>query len=193
MLLDYGRIAGRAAIIRQRCGFFDKDPPYSTTIVTRKCFSDLHVTGAALPRSVLEMVQVGASGKVLYYNRKASESDRRVGIAHGLHHLLSDLRENPDFGLRECNVAARRLEQVGRLPPDGAEIACDIFAGELLVPFDVLDRYAPASLFPRGEADQHAFADETDRIASRFNVPAWFMGWRLRDLCHLRRSNLNIR
>ncbi len=195
-LVDFGVIAGRAAIVRHKAGILGKDPPYHTHEIVEAAFPKVAVVGTdQLPRSVIEMVQASPRRRVVYYNRKVSTATQRVGIMHGCHHLLSDLKRVTDQQSRECNVDIRGLERAGKFEgsADAVEIACDVFAGEVLMPFDVLDQYAPDELFPKGRAKEQAFSDECDRIASRFQVPVGFARWRLWDLMHLRRTNLFVK
>ncbi len=191
-LLDLSAVASRAYLVRHRCGFVGAAPDYSTVTVHRVCFPDVRVTGARLPRGVIAMCEAGIGRRTIYYNRAEPQSAQRVGIAHEFHHLLTDLKHPAEHDMRECNLGARALEAAGYLPNSPTEIACDLFAGELLVPFDVLDGYAPDVLFPDELPLQQAFEDEVDRLASRFNVPVPFMIWRLRDLQHLRLTSANL-
>jgi len=192
-LLDNAAVTARAYIVRHRCGFIGAEPDYSTNTVQRICFPDVRITGARLPKGVIAMCEAGIGRRTIFYNRDEPQSSQRVGIAHEFHHLLTDLKHPHLHEQRECNNAARALEAAGYLATSIVEIACDLFAGELLVPFDVLDRYAPDDLFPEELPLQQAFEDEVDRLASKFNVPAPFMLWRLRDLQHIRLTAANIR
>lgn len=191
-LINPTTVMGRAALIRQRCGYLEAEPPYSTAHIIGTCFPDVSVSGSdTLPKHVTEMAQVDQIGqRLLWYNRRKHHSSQRVGIAHGLHHFLTDLREVR--GTRNCDLGERQLERSGHLQVDPVEVACDLFAGELLVPFDVLDRYAPATLFPHAAVAKSGWDDVCDRLASMFNVPAGFMRWRLFDLMHLRRTHFFV-
>jgi hypothetical protein len=191
MMVDVAGVLGRARFCREKAGFAGKGPPYSTRKVIETCFKGLGVTGADLPTGLIEMVERHRSGKrVLFYKRGIPPALQRVGIAHGLHHFLSDLKHAP--GLSECNTRLRWLEKSAQLSQDPIEVACDLFAGELLVPFDVLDDLAPRSLFPKDRVKDHIFRDEVDHLSSKFNVPVGFMRWRLFDLLHLRRTHFFI-
>lgn len=191
-LLDFSAVAARAYLIRHKCGFIGKEPHYSTNDVHRVCFPDVHITGAPLPRGVVAICEAGIGRRTIFYNRSLPPDDQRVGIAHEFHHLLTDLKSPHLHEQRECNLGMRALEVAGYMPTSPVEIACDLFAGEILVPFDVLDRYAPDDLFPEELPLQQAFEDEVDRLASRFKVPTAFMAWRLRDLQKLRATAANI-
>ena len=191
MMIDVAAVLGRARFFREKAGFVGKAPPYSTRRVIETCFKGVGVTGADLPTGLIEMVERHKSGKrVLFYKRGISQQLQRVGIAHGLHHFLSDLKTSP--GSSECNTNLRWLEKTASLVQDPIEVACDLFAGELLVPFDVLDSMAPAVLFPRDRVKEHAFRDEVDHLSSRFNVPVGFMRWRLFDLLYLRKTHFSL-
>ena len=88
------------------------------------------------------------------------------------------------------DVGLRGLEAAGAVPPSAIEAACDLFAGELLVPFAVLDRYAPMVLFPDSS---ERWKDQVNALASLFNVSDEFMLWRLEDLALLRQSHFYVR
>lgn len=191
MLLDYGRIVGRAAYIRHKCNLFGAKPAYSIRRIIETAFPKIHVTGASLPDGVVEIVEKKGNRQTIFYNRKYNHAMQRVGIAHALYHLIADLKKSD--GIAECNIALRALEQAGKVTTDPVEISCDLFAGELLVPFDVLDKYAPDDLTPRTPAAKAALDDELDHLSSRFNVPREFMEWRLHDLVHLRATHLALK
>lgn len=189
-LLDFGLIEGRAQWVRKECGLLEADPPYSTTIITERFWPHVPITGANLPNGVTEMVVRDGRRTQLYYSRKVGAPSQRLGILHGCYHLLSDLAETE--GIRECNLSDRKFRQRAALESP-IEIACDLFAGAVLVPFDTLDAAAPDDLFPSDSVARRAFDDECDRLASRFGVPAGFIRWRLVDLAKLRQSHFFIR
>lgn len=189
-LIDVGAIVGRAAWVRARAGLANADPPYSTHTLIEAAFPDVVVSGADLPHGVYELAERAPGRRSLWYARGVSQAAQRVGLAHGLHHLMTDLRE--EAGLRECNTMQRQLEVRRVLPANPIEVACDLFAGELLVPFAILDRMAPRDLFPHTPAAQQGWQDEVDRLASLFHVPAGFMRWRLYDLAHLRKTHFYV-
>jgi len=190
-LLDFRVIQRRATLLRQRAGLADAGPPYHTHDLFA-AVPDLSVAGADLPRGVLEMAERTPDGRrILWYARGAPPPLQRVALAHGLYHFMTDLA-GPERAVRECNAAMRELEEAGKLSANPIERACDLFAGELLVPFAVLDQVAPMTLFPEEPAAQARWADQVDELASLFNVPPSFMRWRLWDLSLLRRSNFYV-
>lgn len=190
-LLDLAAITGRAAWVRARAGVAGTDPPYHTHDLIAAAFPAVSVAGADLPAGVLEMAEVGAGGRrVLWYARAASHDMQRVALAHGLHHFMSDLRRRR--GMRECNIGLRGLEHAGAVAPSPVERACDLFAGELLVPFAVLDRYVTPVVLSSAPAERDARRDRVDALASLFNVPRPFMEWRLHDLALLRRTHFYV-
>jgi hypothetical protein len=197
VLIDIGKVHGRATWVRTRAGYLDEGPPYSTHRLVEAAFPTppgVDISGAELPSGITEMVERGAgSRRVIWYNRRVGHPAQRVGIAHGLHHLLSDLRVSE--GMLECNLALRDLEvqRPDLVTKDPSEIACDLFAGEVLVPFVVLDRMAPSLLFPSDSHERASFNDQVDALAATFNVPAGFLRWRLWDLLHLRRTHFFLK
>jgi Zn-dependent peptidase ImmA (M78 family) len=191
MLLDYLTIMGRAAWVRHRAGLVGTKPPYSTREIMERVFPEIAVTGTKLPQHITEMAVADKGRRALYYNRhvKIAHGQQRVGLMHGLYHHLSDMKTGN--GLRECNLVRRKLSRVEAT--DNIELACDLFAAEVLIPFDVLDALAPANLYPRDETARAAVADEIDHLASKFNVPRGFMRWRVYDLHWFRRLHYNAR
>jgi Zn-dependent peptidase ImmA (M78 family) len=193
MLINLGAVLGRAAYVRERAGLNELDPPYSTRHICETLFPSIGVQGDDdLPAGVTEMAlaEQARAGvrRVILYSRNVDHSMQRVSIMHGLHHHLVDLKFS--YGIRECNLAARRLEVDSRaITPE--ELEADHFAGEVLAPFHQLDRYAPADPFTKDPARRRVVADEIDHLASRYNVPRWFMLWRLYDLTKLRASNFH--
>jgi hypothetical protein len=190
VLLDFGLVLARAAWVRNRAGLTDKNPPYSTNAITDAVWPELPITGDRLPDGVTEMVVKDDKGRAqLYYSQKVGHPSQRLGIIHGVYHLMSDLRDG--HGIRECDLTDRRFRQL-TAQPNPIELACDLFAGEVLVPFSVLDRLAPEELFPRDEYARRAFNDECDRLASQFAVPVGFIRWRLYDLIHIRKTHFCV-
>lgn len=196
MLLDVGEIEGRAAHIRAKLGMTTlPERGFSTQPITDRFFKHVIITGdAKLPNGITEMVMRdtrpdGSARFALFYSRKVGAPSQRLGILHGCYHTLTDLAEVN--GQRECNLEDRKFRQQRPHEESPTEIACDLFAGALLVPFHLLDQLAPDELFPgdRGSPERHAFDDDVDRLASRFQVPAGFMRWRLFDLAKLRQTH----
>lgn len=189
-LLDIGEVEGRAAYIRKKLGLDGKEPPYSTNEITAVGFSKVAITGdKGLPGGITEMVVRDRGRYALFYSRKVGHPSQRLGILHGCYHTISDLAIVD--GQRECNLTDRRFRQYHPDMDNPFERACDLFAGALLVPFHILDRFAPEKLFPgaKGTPERHAFEDEADKLASKFGVPVGFMNWRLYDLAQLRRTH----
>ena len=189
MLLDYGRIIGRAAWARSAAGFIGQPPPYSTRHLFESVFKTISVAGANLPDGITEMAVADEQGRrALFYNRNVSHPSARVGLVHGLYHHLSDIKEG--VGLRECNLSNRKFD-IFVASRDPIELACDLFAAEVLIPFDVLDELAPARLYSDDPHEKEAIQDEVDHLSSRFNVPMKFMRWRLYDLRRIRQTHYN--
>lgn len=190
MFLDYATIIGRAAWCRDRAGFMDETPPYSTRQLLERVFPKIAVAGADLPRGVTEMAVAEEGRRALFYSRKVPHTSQRVGLMHGLYHHLSDIKS--EIGLRECNLVMAKYEQATHRT-DPVEASCDLFAAEILIPLDVLDSYVHWNVYAkRSDTDERAISDEIDTLSSRFNVPRGFMRWRLHDLHYLRRSHFRI-
>jgi len=179
-LLDVARVMSVAADLRTQAGL--TTPPYSAKQLIETCFPDILVTGAPLPKGIHEMVTVDEGGRrTIFYNRRISTAAHRVGIVHGLGHLIFDL-SHPD---RHCSMDFRRDRHLS-----ADEVRADLFAGEILVPFIDLDRaLGDLALFPSDPAEKRHFHDMLDHAASTFKVPPQFIRHRARDLQHLRRSS----
>jgi hypothetical protein len=190
MLIDYATVIGRAAWVRHQAGYIGEKPPYSSRHLIETVFPKIAVTGADLPKGVTEMAITKGRQRALYYNRKVPHSAQRVGLIHGIYHHLSDIKAEP--GLRECNLQLRELAHHVERLRDPVELACDLFAAEVLVPLDVLHPLAPENIYPRDPIARQAVEDETDHLSSMFNVPRGFMKWRLYDLHALRRSHFML-
>lgn len=179
-LIDLAEILAVARDARAASG--QTGPPYSTDTLIQALAPDVLVTGAELPTRILEQVLIADGKRTIFYNRKVNSPAQRVGIAHGLAHVVFDLFT----GARPCGVNY----QSAQMPLAPEERRADLFAGELLVPLVDLDRMLDGQpIFPRDPADRHAFDDLIDNFASRFKVPAGFLRWRAWDLMHLRRTN----
>lgn len=191
MLVDYARIIGLAAWVRQRGGLIGAPPPYSTRKILETVFPKIAVAGdASMPRGITEMAIHDKGRRALFYSKKVSHPVQRVGLMHGLYHHLSDMKTGTGL-IRECNLVVRALGQYDVSSLDPLELSCDLFAAEVLIPFDVLDGMAPDIPFSRDPKVRAALDDETDHLSSRFNVPKGFMRWRLYDLIHFRRTHFN--
>lgn len=191
MLVDYARIIGLAAWVRQRAALVGAPPPYSTRHIIETVFPKIAVAGdASMPKGVTEMAIADNGRRALYYSKKVSHPVQRVGLMHGLYHHLSDMKTGTGL-IRECNLVVRAMGQYEPRSKDPLELSCDLFAAEVLIPFDVLDDLAPEIPFSRDPKVRAALDDETDHLSSKFNVPKGFMRWRLYDLIHFRRTHFN--
>lgn len=188
-------IVGRAAYLRAQVGYDRKDPPYSTTTLLDECFPDVVVTGADLDRGVTALSENRDGKRTIYYARNQpkrkiyiSHAQQRTGIAHEIYHFLTDLKIGS--GLRESSKIVREIGG-WTAARDPIELACDLFAGEILVPFHLLHEYVPVNPFPKDPHEMDAMKNTIDRIASRFSVPVGFLRWRLYDLMKIRQSHYN--
>jgi len=180
-LLDFVEIAVRAREVRQAAGY--TRGPVSARTLMEKCYPDVLVTGQNLPANLMELVEVGRHGRAIYYNRRHNTAAHRVGIIHGLAHLLYDLPASLSCPLEFQSGAT----------VDVRERRADLFAGEVLMPLVELDAKFKGLLFPRDPVDKQAFDDDVDHAASTFKVPPGFVRFRLFDLAKLRSSNFYVR
>jgi hypothetical protein len=187
-LRDMAVVEGRAYWMRKQCGLLQAEPPFSTNAITDRVFPRVAITGdRTMPDGITEMVLNDRGRFALFYSKKVGAPSQRLGILHGCYHTLTDLAL--EEGQRECNLTDRKFRRYNPQLENAIEVNCDMFAGALLAPFDVLDDFAPRRLFPQDPDERHAFDDEVDRLASKFAVPAGFMNWRLFDLAQLRKTH----
>jgi len=185
-LVSFGRVVAAAHRLRERAEL--TKPPYSARTLIERCFPALVVTGESLPRGVFEATTIHDGKRIIVYNRRINTAAQRVAIAHGLAHLLFDLVDKR--GRLECHGVEAREAAGGN--HDAVERRADLFAGELLVPFDDLDAHFEGDLFPRSPAARRVFDDDVDHVASTFKVPPGFVRWRLFDLAWLRKTNFHL-
>lgn len=192
MIVDYARIIGLAAWVRQRAKLIGEKPPYSTRHILETVFPKIAVAGdATMPKGITEMAVADKGRRALFYSKKVTHSVQRVGLMHGLYHHLADMRTGVGL-IRECNLTSRTLGRYEPSTRDPLELSCDLFAAEVLIPFDVLDEMAPSIPFSSDPKIRAALDDETDHLSSRFNVPKGFMRWRLYDLIYFRKTHFNL-
>jgi hypothetical protein len=189
-LLDMAEIIRTARELRDRAAL--PGPPYSARDLMVTCFPDVLVTGAQLPTGLTELVEAGPRGKVIFYNRKSHPSTHRVGIIHGLGHLLFDL-VGDIVGTEAANKRCALSFGPHQASQPAAERRADLFAGEILVPLEDLDKMITIELFPTDKIERQHFDDTVDNLASKFNVPVGFLRFRLWDLLQFRRSNFFIK
>jgi Zn-dependent peptidase ImmA (M78 family) len=191
VLVDYARIIGLAAWVRQRAGLTGTPPPYSTRHILETVFPKIAVAGdASMPKGVTEMAIHDKGRRALFYSKKVSHPVQRIGLMHGLYHHMTDMKTGMGL-IRECNLVTRALGQYHAPSKDPLELSCDLFAAEILIPLDVLDGLAPDIPYSKNPKVLAALDDETDHLSSRFNVPKGFMRWRLYDLIHFRKTHFN--
>ena len=166
---DVDQIRSVATSLRRRSG--QREPHYSTQRLIDECFPGTRVTGRDLPRSVHEMVIVDRRAwrshrapHVIVYQRSLSGEQQRYAIAHGLGHIIFDGASRPVHGYDA-----------------DAELRCDRFADELLVPLDELRDYV--TIWPTFDLDRRDdYLDQCDLLAATFRVPAAVIDQRIREL-----------
>jgi hypothetical protein len=154
-----------AAELRQKASL--EQPPYSTSQIINSCFRTASVTGRRLPDGVDEVVARTDTGILIVYHRDLPIAEQRFAIAHALAHVIFD---GADGG---CGIG---------VPGDPErEARADRFALELLVPLEELAPYV--GRWPScDEAENEAYLDQVDMIASHFNVSASRIDERIREL-----------
>lgn len=148
-----------------------RTPHYSTQRLINACFPGTRVTGRDLPSNVHEMVLVDEGAfrshrapHTIVYQRALSSDEQRRAIAHALAHIIFD-------GGRPVPLEHRA----------DAELRCDRFADELLVPLDELRDWV--EIWPSFDFTQReAYLDQCDLLAATFRVPAKVIDQRIREL-----------
>ena len=188
-LLDEQEIKYRAFWVRKKMGYDKSEPAYSTKKLLDALYPHIPVAGTELPKGVSEMAVHQRGCRALYYARGLSAGVQRLGLMHGLYHHMSDLSGDAE-GIRECNLSERQF-MIRRRVMVPEELACDLFAGEVLLPFVVLDKLIDFDPFPRDAEAREAAKDKLDNLASLFKVPVGFLNWRVYDLLKARGSHFN--
>lgn len=174
-LLDYVEISAKARSLRASVGAPRGE--VSMHDVVTACFPDVRVTGEPLPSGSHEVTSVYPDGRrIIIYNRRMSAPYNRVGIAHGLAHLIWDMPEPGELLIERTPEGEMR------------ERRADFFAAEVLVPLLELDSIMPADLRPQSPGGRRALADHVDRVSSRLNVPRSLLRLRMRDLARVRKT-----
>jgi len=120
----------------------------------------------------------------MYVTDKANEDQKNIILAHLTWHWLKHaLKGNIDV-TRQCMVHAPRPED----PAAAAEREADVFASELLVPLEVLERFLDFAADPTTEEQRAFISKRTGELAKQFAVPYEVMKQRLTLFSARRRS-----
>ena len=120
----------------------------------------------------------------MYVSQKANEDQKNIILAHlGWHWIKHALKGQIDI-TRQCLVHVARPED----PLSGAERDADMFASELLVPLEVLEKFIDFASEQRDESERSYVSKRTQELAAMFAVPYEVMKARLTLFAARRRS-----
>lgn len=157
-------------------------PYFSTSQAIKTLFPELDVTGAEIGEfakiEVFDMPLPSGKRAIITYDAKSAHPTHRFSIGHELAHWLFDFRR----GTTKAEVSCGRR---GGKPL--AEKRADYFAAEFLAPLWILDQHVDFRLGDTGDPDDRAeLRNNTQRMASRFNVSLKCMQMRIQDLGYWR-------
>ena len=164
-------------------GMGSLEPPIKVTAILAKHWPKVHVGPADL--GDYHGALVTDNGRAaMYFTTKANEDQKNIILAHLTWHWLKHaLKGNIDV-TRQCMVHAPRPED----PTSAAEREADVFASELLVPLEVLERFLDFAVDPTNDQERAYISKRTGQLASQFAVPFDVMKQRLTLFAARRRS-----
>lgn len=159
------------------------DPPISVQQIIAATWPKVHVGDADLGDYHGALVTDGGRA-AMYVSQKASPEHKNIILAHLTWHWVKHaLRGQIDL-TRQCLVYVTRPDD----PQAAAERDADVFAAELLVPLEVLEKYIDFLPDAQTDRDRELLAKGTVDLARRFAVPVEVMKQRLMLFSARRRS-----
>jgi len=159
------------------------DPPIQVEEIIKVSWPKVHIGAADLGDYHGALVTEGGRA-AMYVSQKASTEHRNLILAHLTWHWVRHaLRGQIDI-TRQCLVHVTRPEE----PQAAPERDADVFAAELLVPLEVLEKYIDFLPEAQSENDKKIIAGRTVDLARRFAVPVEVMKARLTLFSARRRS-----
>lgn len=159
------------------------DPPIDVAALITSTWPKLHVGDADLGDYHGALVTEGGRA-AMYISNKANAEHRGIILSHLTWHWVKHaLRGQIDI-TRQCLVYVARPED----PLAAAERDADVFAAELLVPLEVLERYIDFAPDAQTDAERQFISKRTVDLARRFAVPVEVMKARLTLFAARRRS-----
>ena len=158
-------------------------PPIDVTAIINETWPKIFIGAADLGDYHGALVTEG--GRVaMYYSQKASPEHTNIILAHLTWHWVKHSLKGQIDITRQCLVYVARPED----PLAAAERDADVFAAELLVPLEVLEKYIDFSPDPQTEQERALVTTGTVELARRFAVPVEVMKARLTLFAARRRS-----
>ena len=159
------------------------EPPINVADVLQKNWPRIHVGDADLGDYHGALVTDGGRA-AMYVTKVANTDQRNIILAHLAWHWIKHALKGQIDITRQCLVYVPREEG----PLAGAERDADIFAGELLVPLDVLENFIDFAPAASSEAERKYIEQRTIDLARLFAVPADVMRSRIQLFGARRRS-----
>lgn len=159
------------------------EPPVRVHDLLAAAFPKLFVGEADLGDYHGALVTDAGRG-AMYFTRTADVDQKNIILAHLTWHWLKHALKGQIDLTRQCLVYVARPED----PLAAAERDADVFAAELLVPLEVLEKYLDFPAEVKTEAQKAYVSKRTPELAAQFAVPVEVMKARLTLFAARRRS-----
>lgn len=160
------------------------EPPIRVEEVLKKTWPKVHVGEADLGDYHGALVTDGGRA-AMYFTKIANTDQKNIILAHLTWHWIKQALKGQIDLTRQCLVHVPREENT---PMAQIEREADVFAGELLVPLEVLENYLDFPAEPTTEGEREYKEVRTVELARQFAVPADVMKARLKLFAARRRS-----
>ena len=159
------------------------DPPIRVSELLAKQWPKIHVGDADLGDYHGALVTDGGRA-AMYVSQKANEDQKNIILAHLTWHWIKHALKGQIDITRQCLVHVPRPED----PLSATERDADMFASELLVPLQALEKHIDFASEQKTDEDRAYVSRRTTELAALFAVPAEVMKARLTLFAARRRS-----
>ncbi len=159
------------------------DPPIRVSELIAKQWPKVFIGDADLGDYHGALVTDGGRA-AMYVSSKANDDQKNIILAHLSWHWIKQALKGQIDITRQCLVHVARPED----PLAGVERDADMFASELLVPLEVLEKYIDFASEQKSEAERSFVSRRTTELAHQFAVPYEVMKSRLTLFAARRRS-----
>lgn len=159
------------------------DPPINVEGLLKKGWPKLFVGEADLGDYHGALVTDGGRA-AMYYSKAANADQKNIILAHLTWHWIKQALKGQIDITRQCLVHVARPQD----PMSGVERDADVFASELLVPLEVLERFIDFTSELQTDAQRAYLQKRTVELARLFAVPFDVMKSRLTLFSARRRS-----
>ena len=165
-------------------GAVSLEPPIRVEDILMKTWPKMHVGEADLGDYHGALVTDGGRA-AMYVTKIANTDQKNIILAHLTWHWIKQALKGQIDLTRQCLVHVPREETT---PQAQVEREADVFAGELLVPLEVLENHIDFPADPKTEGERSYMEQRTIELARQFAVPADVMKARLKLFAARRRS-----